>query len=110
MDYVLGEKGEEESVISNDRFGAVYSHDNESLMSNGQFKALNSRDYGEEDTQDGSDSDTERKFSNDDSTVQPCASGESAQYQANTCTNILIETFQINPKEIVVKIMVSRNS
>lgn len=115
MEHILrqqaGEK-DDESVYSNDRFATVYSHDNESVMSNGQFKAIYSEDHGDDYSEQGAVSDEERESernlvarSNDDDTVHRCASGESEHYQGNVCTNLLIETFKINPKELVIKIM-----
>ena len=117
MEHILRQQAgqlDDESVYSNDRFAAVYSHDNESVMSNGQFKAIHSEDYGDEDSKRAQVPDEDRDNgpnfgarSYDDGSVHRCASGESEQYQGNVCTNILIETFKINPKELVVKIMVS---
>jgi len=116
MEHILRQQAgqvDDESVYSNDRFGAVYSHDNESVMSNGQFKAIYSEDdddgYRERGAAPDEGRDSEDNLaaagSNDDGSIHRCASGESAQYQGNVCTNLLIDTFKINPKELVVKIM-----
>ncbi len=125
MEHILRQQAgqqDDESAYSNGRFATVYSHDNESVMSNGQFKAIYSEDYGDDYSGKGNVSDEEREGeqsltvqSNDDDdecgggggAVHRCASEESAQYQGNVCTNLLIDTFKINPKELVVKIMVS---
>jgi len=112
MDFVLGR--DDESTYSNDRFHEVYSHENESFDSRGRFKALDSEEYEDKLDQHSLDESTldVRSFDKrgsqevyEDTTVERCESSESQTFQENTCTNILIETFRINPKEIVVKIM-----
>lgn len=97
----------DESVLLDERIAAVYSHDNESVLSNGHFKAIHSEDDGDITVDYNNVSNEERDDGayDDRNTIQDVASVESDEYFTSACTNCLIETFHINPKELVVKIM-----
>ena len=134
MEYILREQDEEQKkelyeAFSNERFATVYSHDNESVLSNGHFKGIHSydNDVDDDDVDDVDDADdiggkrarsrappylneqrgdvsTSADYRDEDA-VKACASDETLQFQTNSCTNCIIETFHINPKELVVKIL-----
>ena len=128
MDYILRQqKGEDiNSVDSNDKFAdvyeQVYSNDQESVLSNGQFKALNSVDQGDDnddENEEGKDESSllreeEREYSKlhgrsgDDEALHRCGSNESQHFHSdNICMDCIMETLQMNPKELVLKILVS---
>lgn len=129
MDHILRQQRGEDinSVDSNDKFvdvyAQVYSNDQESVLSNGQFKALNSVDQDDDEDDDeiekGKDESSllreeEREHyrhelrGSDDEAIHRCGSNDSQQYQSdNACMGCIKELFKINPKELVLKILVS---
>lgn len=130
MEHILGQqyKDDDESVYSHDRFAQVYSNDQESVLSNGQFKALDSVDYSEKGRDDDDDYVNEeldeRALLNDieereyfkqqkrgrhDEELDRCGSNDSTSYyqSGNVCVDCFMETFQIMPKDLVIKVLVS---